>query len=136
MQPASVCYPVHFCLNISKKAGPATLLLGKDRATVLQFEPGSFDDVVKGADFVYHTASNVIFDSPNPERDLIDPAVKGTDNVLRCEWFDMSAYSAAGRTASHAMSACIQLKQLTALLVLKWKIISGSCGSSLNSLRS
>ncbi|KAK9812546.1 hypothetical protein WJX73_007871 [Symbiochloris irregularis] len=47
------------------------------------FEPGSFDDVVKGADFVYHTASNVIFDSPNPERDLIDPAVKGTDNVLR-----------------------------------------------------
>ena len=31
------------------------------------FEPGSFDDVVKGADFVYHTASNVIFDSSNPE---------------------------------------------------------------------
>lgn len=47
------------------------------------FEPGSFDDVVKGADFVFHTASNVIFDSANPERDLIDPAVKGTDNVLR-----------------------------------------------------
>lgn len=47
------------------------------------FEPGSFDDVVKGADYVFHTASNVIFDSANPERDLIDPAVKGTDNVLR-----------------------------------------------------
>lgn len=31
------------------------------------FEPGSFDDVVKGADFVFHTASNVIFDSANPE---------------------------------------------------------------------
>ena len=31
------------------------------------FEPGSFDDVVKGADFVFHTASNVIFDSSNPE---------------------------------------------------------------------
>ena len=47
------------------------------------FEPGSFDDVVKGADFVFHTASNVIFDSPNPEKDLIEPAVKGTGNVLR-----------------------------------------------------
>jgi uncharacterized protein YbjT (DUF2867 family) len=31
------------------------------------FEPGSFDDVVKGADFVFHTASNVIFDSADPE---------------------------------------------------------------------
>jgi nucleoside-diphosphate-sugar epimerase len=47
------------------------------------FEQGSFDDVVKGADYVFHTASNVIFDSSNPERDLIEPAVKGTSNVLR-----------------------------------------------------
>lgn len=31
------------------------------------FEPGSFDDVIKGADYVFHTASNVIFDSSNPE---------------------------------------------------------------------
>ena len=35
------------------------------------FEPGSFDDVVKGADFVFHTASNVIFDSSNPEVSLL-----------------------------------------------------------------
>ena len=49
------------------------------------FEPNSFDDVVKGADFVFHSASNVILDAtPNPEKDLIEPAVKGTENVLRC----------------------------------------------------
>ena len=48
------------------------------------FEPNSFDDVVKGADFVFHSASNVILDAtPNPEKDLIEPAVKGTENVLR-----------------------------------------------------
>ena len=35
------------------------------------FEPGSFDDVVRGADFVFHTASNVIFDSSNPEVNLV-----------------------------------------------------------------
>ena len=37
------------------------------------FTPGSFDDVVKGADFVFHTASNVIFDSSNPEVSLLLP---------------------------------------------------------------
>jgi len=37
------------------------------------FEPGSFDDVVKGADFVFHTASNVIFDSSNPEVSRYQP---------------------------------------------------------------
>ena len=38
------------------------------------FEPGSFDDVVKGADFVFHTASNVIFDSSNPEVVFLTPS--------------------------------------------------------------
>ncbi|NBC83025.1 MAG: NAD-dependent epimerase/dehydratase family protein [Bacteroidetes bacterium] len=44
---------------------------------------GSFTEAMKGCELVYHTASpfaNVVKD---PQRDLIDPAVKGTQNVLQ-----------------------------------------------------
>jgi nucleoside-diphosphate-sugar epimerase len=43
---------------------------------------GSFDEVVKGSDFVFHAASP-FFNSPeDPQKELVDPAVKGTKNVL------------------------------------------------------
>ncbi|KAJ6984788.1 hypothetical protein NC653_022941 [Populus alba x Populus x berolinensis] len=47
-------------------------------------EEGAFDPVVDGCEGVFHTASPVSF-SPNddPQVDLIDPALKGTLNVLR-----------------------------------------------------
>lgn len=44
---------------------------------------GSFDEVVKGADLVFHTASPFITESDNPQKDLVDPAVKGTTTVLK-----------------------------------------------------
>lgn len=46
-------------------------------------EEGSFDSVVEGCDGVFHTASPVRFVVNNPQAELIDPAVKGTLNVLK-----------------------------------------------------
>ncbi|XP_050872589.1 phenylacetaldehyde reductase isoform X4 [Lathyrus oleraceus] len=46
-------------------------------------EQGSFDTVVEGCDGVFHTASPVSCVIDNPQAKLIDPAVKGTLNVLR-----------------------------------------------------
>jgi dihydroflavonol-4-reductase len=44
--------------------------------------PDSFDQAVAGADFVLHTASPYILDAPDPERDIVRPAVAGTRAVL------------------------------------------------------
>ena len=43
---------------------------------------GDFDDVVRGADFLLHTASPFFTSSNDPQKDLIDPAVNGTTTVL------------------------------------------------------
>lgn len=43
---------------------------------------GSFDEAVRGADYVFHTASPFIREVVDAQRDLVDPAVKGTLNVL------------------------------------------------------
>ncbi|KAJ0020865.1 cinnamoyl-CoA reductase 1-like [Pistacia vera] len=45
-------------------------------------EEGSFDSVVEGCDGVFHTASPFYHDVKDPQAELIDPAVKGTLNVL------------------------------------------------------
>ncbi|XP_050209186.1 phenylacetaldehyde reductase-like [Mercurialis annua] len=46
-------------------------------------EEGSFDAAVYGCEGVFHTASPVSFSVTEPQTELIDPAVKGTLNVLR-----------------------------------------------------
>uniref|UniRef100_F6HPX2 Tetraketide alpha-pyrone reductase 1 n=1 Tax=Vitis vinifera TaxID=29760 RepID=F6HPX2_VITVI len=46
-------------------------------------EEGSFDSVVDGCDGVFHTASPVVIIVDDPQAQLIDPALKGTMNVLR-----------------------------------------------------
>uniref|UniRef100_A0A803P6F4 NAD-dependent epimerase/dehydratase domain-containing protein n=1 Tax=Cannabis sativa TaxID=3483 RepID=A0A803P6F4_CANSA len=46
-------------------------------------EEGSFDYVVDGCEGVFHTASPVLVSVNNPQAELIDPAVKGTLNVLK-----------------------------------------------------
>lgn len=44
--------------------------------------PGAFDAAVAGCGFVLHTASPYALDAADPQRDLVDPAVQGTRNVL------------------------------------------------------
>lgn len=46
-------------------------------------EEGSFDSAVDGCDGVFHTASPVLISVADPQVELIDPAVKGTLNVLK-----------------------------------------------------
>lgn len=43
---------------------------------------GAYTEAMQGCELVYHTASPFITDVEDPQRDLIDPAVKGTQNVL------------------------------------------------------
>ncbi|GLU19328.1 hypothetical protein SLE2022_355840 [Rubroshorea leprosula] len=51
-------------------------------------EEGSFDPVVEGCEGVFHTASPFYHDVKDPQAELIDPAVKGTQNVLNsCKKF-------------------------------------------------
>ncbi|MDA3957341.1 NAD-dependent epimerase/dehydratase family protein [Oceanispirochaeta sp.] len=63
-------------------------LEGKTEGELSVFEadllsPGSFDAAVKGADYVMHTASPFFLDDGgDPQKNLVDPAVKGTKNVL------------------------------------------------------
>ena len=45
-------------------------------------QKGSYAEAMKGCELVYHTASPFIATVKDPQRDLIDPAVKGTQNVL------------------------------------------------------
>ncbi|XP_050893982.1 phenylacetaldehyde reductase [Lathyrus oleraceus] len=46
-------------------------------------EEGSFDSAIQGCHGVFHTASPVQFVVDDPQTQLIDPAVKGTLNVLK-----------------------------------------------------
>ncbi|KAJ1685975.1 hypothetical protein LUZ63_017365 [Rhynchospora breviuscula] len=46
-------------------------------------EEGSFDSVIDGCSGVFHTASPFFLSSSDPQAELIDPAVKGTLNVLK-----------------------------------------------------
>ncbi|XP_062115477.1 phenylacetaldehyde reductase-like [Humulus lupulus] len=46
-------------------------------------EEGSFDSAIDGCDGVFHTASPAILSATDPRAEIIEPAVKGTLNVLR-----------------------------------------------------
>ena len=43
---------------------------------------GSYDKAMENCEIVFHTASPFIMDSKNPQTEVIDPAVKGTRNVI------------------------------------------------------
>jgi len=65
-------------LDIESSA-PGTLVVYE--ADLLQ--EGSFDKSIDGADIVMHTASPFLLDDKNdPKKNLVDPAVIGTQNVL------------------------------------------------------
>lgn len=44
---------------------------------------GSFKEAMDGCSVVFHTASPFTFDFTDPQTELIDPAVRGTENVLQ-----------------------------------------------------
>ncbi|MDX1292309.1 MAG: NAD-dependent epimerase/dehydratase family protein, partial [Hyphomonas sp.] len=46
-------------------------------------DDGSFDAATQGVGTVFHTASPFIVQYDDPQKDLVDPAVNGTENVLR-----------------------------------------------------
>nr|XP_043613917.1 phenylacetaldehyde reductase-like [Erigeron canadensis] len=73
-------------LNDPKKTEHLLALDGaKERLHLFQadlLKDGSFDDAVKDCDGVFHTASPFFIHTDNPQEELIDPAVKGTLNVL------------------------------------------------------
>ncbi len=45
-------------------------------------DQGSYDEAMKNCELVIHTASPFIANTKNPQQDLVDPALKGTENVL------------------------------------------------------
>ena len=44
--------------------------------------PDSYNEAMEGCELVIHTASPFIMSTKNPQEDLVDPALKGTENVL------------------------------------------------------
>ncbi|NME72124.1 NAD-dependent epimerase/dehydratase family protein [Flammeovirga aprica] len=44
--------------------------------------PGSYDEAMKGCELVFHTASPFVTSVKDAKKDLVDPALKGTENVL------------------------------------------------------
>ncbi|MEO1335926.1 MAG: NAD-dependent epimerase/dehydratase family protein [Myxococcota bacterium] len=44
--------------------------------------PGSFDAALKDCAYVVHTASPVLMTARDPERDIVQPAIQGTRNIL------------------------------------------------------
>eukprot|EP01080_Neovahlkampfia_damariscottae_P003983 gene3983-7239_t len=45
-------------------------------------DEGAFDDIVKGCEYVLHVASPFMVDVEDAQRDLVDPALKGTLSML------------------------------------------------------
>ena len=43
----------------------------------------SYKEAMEGCELVYHTASPFSLDTQNPQKELIEPAVMGTENVLK-----------------------------------------------------
>ena len=65
-------------LDIEKDSPGALIIYEADLNRV-----GSFDEAVRGAEIVIHTASPFFLDDKNdPQKNLVDPAVNGTKNIL------------------------------------------------------
>jgi len=45
-------------------------------------DEGSFDDAVKGCEYVMHVASPYVMNAKDPQKELVEPALKGTITVL------------------------------------------------------
>lgn len=83
-------YTVHAAVRNPSDLDKVEALLNLDRelpGTLILFDAdllkeGSYDAAAEGCEVIYHTASPFIRSVENVQRDLIDPALKGTRNVL------------------------------------------------------
>ncbi|VVA90398.1 unnamed protein product [Arabis nemorensis] len=73
--------------NDQKKTDHLLALEGaKERLKLFKanlLEEGSFEHAIDGCDAVFHTASPLTLTVSDPQLELIEPAVKGTINVLK-----------------------------------------------------
>eukprot|EP00250_Pteridium_aquilinum_P019005 c24250_g2_i1 orf=42-1013(+) len=71
--------------NVVKTAHLKALPKANERLKLFKadlLEEGSFDSAIDGCEGVFHTASPFFIGTDDPQKDLIDPALKGTINVL------------------------------------------------------
>ena len=78
--------------NLDKYSYLTSLPGAEERLELVEAEllnEGSYDSAVMGCEYVIHMASPYIIDVKDPQKDLVDPALKGTLNVMRaCEKAD------------------------------------------------
>ena len=72
----------------AQKAGPLKEVAASQPGQLKLFkadllDAGSFGEGMEGCAVVFHTASPFLLHFEDPQRDLVDPALKGTRNVLR-----------------------------------------------------
>lgn len=70
-----------------KKTGHLKAAAAQSKGSIKFFKgdlltPGSYREAMEGCELVYHTASPFTLDVKDPQKELIDPAVNGTENVL------------------------------------------------------
>lgn len=73
--------------NKKEKVAHLDAIAAKSKGSIKYFksdllDQGSYAEAMKGCELVYHTASPFTLEVKDPQKDLIDPAVKGTENVL------------------------------------------------------
>jgi nucleoside-diphosphate-sugar epimerase len=74
--------------NNSMKLAHLDALAAKSKGTIRYFksdllEPGSYKEAMRGCELVFHTASPFTLGGKDPQKELIEPAVLGTENVLQ-----------------------------------------------------
>jgi nucleoside-diphosphate-sugar epimerase len=74
--------------NNDKKIGHLKKAAEKAKGQIKFFQTdllkeGTYKEAMQGCSVVFHTASPFTSDFKDPQKELIDPAVKGTENVLR-----------------------------------------------------
>ena len=73
--------------NDEKKIGHLKKLAANSTGSLQFFKadlltPGSYKEAMQGCELVFHTASPFTLDVKDPQKQLIEPAVKGTENIL------------------------------------------------------
>ncbi len=68
-----------FLASLAQKHGAHRLVLFSGDLV----KDGSFDEAFRGCSTIVHVATPVVMTSPNPQRDIVDPAVQGVHNVVR-----------------------------------------------------